>query len=109
MVHSPKCILLQSNVHSCLLPAEIPIFALGVAIHVYVERKKDFTYYHIPCIIVVVPGLLYMSWMYVCVFENKVFVNLGDRQSVGVQPWCLLTGPEAFWVVKLTSSYFQLT
>ena len=51
MVHSPKCILLQSNVHSCLLPAEIPIFALGVAIHVYVERKKDFTYYHIPCII----------------------------------------------------------
>ena len=75
------------------------------------REKKGFylsNIYH-ESLIIVVPGLLYLSWMYVCVFENKVFVNLGDRQSVGVQPWCLLTGPEAFWVVKLTSSYFQLT
>ena len=70
------------NVHSCLLPAETPVFALRVAIHVNVERKKDFT--SLTC--TTLPGLLYMPWMYVCVFENKVFVNLRGRQFVGVQP-----------------------
>ena len=52
---------------------------------------------------------VYVLDVCMCVFDNKVFVNLGGRQSVGVQPWCLLTGPEAFWVVRPTPSYLRLT